>query len=68
MADHEQLLTAHEVGVLLRLTPRTVRIWSHRGLLTPALRMGQGRRELRWRLSDIQRFMADAGDGPVGMV
>ncbi|MEZ0264436.1 MAG: helix-turn-helix transcriptional regulator [Phycisphaerae bacterium] len=52
-----RLLTAAEVGVLLRVRPRTVRSWSKSGLLTPPVRVGRNGRALRWRASEIKHFI-----------
>jgi excisionase family DNA binding protein len=43
------LLSTEEVATILRVSRRTVRLWSARGLLTP-VRIG---RQLRFRQSDV---------------
>jgi predicted DNA-binding transcriptional regulator AlpA len=55
MVAMENLLTAAEVGEVLRLKARSVRAMSRSGTLPPAIRIG---RRLRWRRSEIVAFVS----------
>jgi excisionase family DNA binding protein len=61
-AAEVRLLSVADVARLLGVTPRTVRRWSADGTL-PAVR--KGRRWTRWRLADVQRFLADHAEASV---
>ncbi len=59
MTSDIQLLTARDVGKLLSLTSRSVRDLSRRKLLPSPLRLGVNGRCLRWRESDVERFVRE---------
>ena len=51
-----QLLTAEEVGHILRIHPKTVYAWARSGIL-PAARLGPA--TVRFRPEDVDRLVAD---------
>jgi excisionase family DNA binding protein len=54
-ATANTLATKREVAAFLRVTPRTVENWLHRGL--PHFRLGS--RRTRFKLSDVEAFLAE---------
>ena len=55
MIEWETLMTAAEVGRVLRLRPRSVRALSLRNVLPPPIQIG---RCLRWCPREIRAFMS----------
>jgi predicted DNA-binding transcriptional regulator AlpA len=53
-----QLLTSREIAAILGIRPRTLRLWSRTGNFTPPIRIGRNRRSLRWRVTDVQAYLA----------
>lgn len=53
-----ELLTVREVARKLRIGTRTVWKWTTSGHLPPPLRLGQSGRTVRWKASEIDRFIA----------
>lgn len=64
LADLPEVITAEEVGSMLRVTPVTVTKWARQGNLT-AIRVGK--RMLRIRKEDLREFLltADEAEGSV---
>ena len=58
MAEHE-LLTPGEVAVMFRVNPKTVTRWARAGKISAVRTLGGHR---RFRASEIQRFITDAGE------
>jgi len=58
------LLSLEEVAAATRTSVRTVRALRSKGMLPEPLRLGD--RNLRWRLTDIQEFLARQPGIPVG--
>jgi predicted DNA-binding transcriptional regulator AlpA len=52
-----QLFLPAEVAALLRIEPRTLADWRYRGVGPPYIRLGG--RDVRYRRSEIERFLAD---------
>jgi excisionase family DNA binding protein len=61
-SEPDRLLPIDEVARILRLSPRTVFRLVKRGELIPPLRIG---RSIRWRLTDIQIWLATAYPQPL---
>lgn len=57
MTRHPEWLTAVEVAARLRVTQNTVYTLNKRGLLPQPVSFG--RRCLRWRKADVERFIAE---------
>lgn len=49
-----ELMTQSEVADFLRVDERTVRTWTHEGLVPPPITI---RKEKRWRKADIQAWI-----------
>ena len=64
MADnkviHDPLMTAEQAGEYLQLAEQTVRDLAHKGVL-PKVKIG---RALRFRLSDLNRWVEDRATAP----
>jgi excisionase family DNA binding protein len=58
-ARRDPLLTSAEVATLFRVSPKTVTRWARVGKLAAVRTMGGHR---RYRLSDVQRSLAEATD------
>ena len=58
-ALRDPLLTSAEVATLFRVSPKTVARWARIGKLAAVWTMGGHR---RYRLSDVQRSLAEATD------
>lgn len=52
------LLTVRDVAQRLRIGTRTVWKWTSAGHLPPPLRLGKSGRTVRWKASEIDRFLA----------
>jgi excisionase family DNA binding protein len=52
-----QLVDVNHLAELLQVSPRCVRRWLKDGHLPPAVRLGGGRRSIRWRVEDIEVFV-----------
>lgn len=61
ITSQSQLLSARQVGALLSVSTRTVWRMLSSGQLPQPIRIGT--RLTRWRLVDIQAFLADADKG-----
>jgi excisionase family DNA binding protein len=59
-ARRDPLLTSAEVAMLFRVSPKTVTRWARVGKLAAMRTMGGHR---RYRLSDVQRSLAQTTDG-----
>ena len=61
----ERLLTSEDVGEILQLKPQTIRDAAWRGRL-PCVRLWQGKKKalLRFRSSEIQKFILDRSLAP----
>jgi predicted site-specific integrase-resolvase len=53
MGDDKKLLTAAELGEVLRLKPRTVLAYRRRGIIPGAIRIGK---RWLWRHEDLDRI------------
>ncbi len=51
------LLTVEEVAARLRVGTRTVWRWCKTGDIPAPLRLGKGRRVVRWNADDIEHFL-----------
>ncbi len=67
MADYERMnsmLTVREVAELLHVHPNTVKRWSDRGRIATYRISSRGDR--RYRLQDIERFLAELAEDREG--
>jgi predicted DNA-binding transcriptional regulator AlpA len=60
MDGDERWIGAATLASMLAVNERTVRRWSKNGLLPPPYRMGVGGRCLRWRMSEVDRFLTSS--------
>lgn len=58
----KDLLTAREVAARLSISPRTLYRLLDRGAFPPPVRFG--RRHVRWKTSDVQRYLDALQPGP----
>ena len=59
--SNDRLLTRVEAADLLRLKPQTLGKWAMTGRHLPVVHVG---RAARYRLSDVQRLIAQGSPGP----
>ena len=55
--ETELLLTQKEAAEMLRITQGTLRVWACYGKHLPVIKLGGA---VRYRLSDVQKFIADS--------
>ena len=53
------LLTTHDLAVLMRVSPQTIRVWWHGGILPEPI--APTAHSPRWRAEDIERWMDKGG-------
>lgn len=63
--EPDHLLNVNEAAAMLGLAPTTLRNWAYQRRI-PRVKLGGSRGPLRFRVSDVQRFIRASVQGPLG--